>query len=279
MYGDTFTAGNLGRAAGVRHIVTSSVGITMLFVFLPLADRHEIWPYVGALVFVAIAWGVATFGIREIVPPNLPAPQRYDPLRPLAELRDPHTRNVALVASAVLITLALTEMLHALFVTETLGFSKTVLGLTTTAGFVVSLVCSYPVGWFADRFGPRAVLMAGFALLAGVEAAFFFWVDDLASLYACMIGFKISWLIVHVPIVALIYNKTPPERRGSIFAAVQMTRAAVTSGATVIAGFLADLTGSYRVCYLIAGLVCFAGFAGASRLTSVKRSARVPALA
>jgi MFS family permease len=177
------------------------------------------------------------------------------------------------------VSLALTEMLHALFVTETLGFSKTVLGHTTTAALIVSFVAPYPVGWLVDRFGARTVLVAGFALVAAVEAAFVFWVNDLTSLYVGLILFKVSWVIVHLPILPLMFHNTPEERRGSIFAAVQMTRAGVTSVATVVAGYFAGAVSSYRVCYFVAGLVCVIGLLGALRLAPAKREARVPVLA
>lgn len=279
MYGDKFSGGVLGRATGVRLIVVSIVGVILAKVFIPLADQHEFWPYAGAMLFVGVAWGVATFFIREEIPADLPKPGRYDPLKPLVELRNPQTRNVAIVASAVLVALALTEMLHALFVTETLGFSKTVLGNTTTAGIIVSLAVSYPVGWLADRIGARTVLIAGFLLVIAVEAAFVFWVDDLTSLYVCLVGFKVAWLIVHVPVVPLMFHNTPPARRGSIFAAVQMTRAVVTSVTTLIAGVLADVVSSYRMCYLVAGLVCVVGLCAAFRLAPMKRAEAVPVAA
>lgn len=278
MYGDTFTTGNLGRANGVRLIITSVIGVLMTFLFVPLADRHEFWPYLGAMIFVALSWAVAQFAVRENIPPDLPPPSRYHPFKPLAELRHPQTRNVAIVASAVLVSHALTEMLHALFVTETLGFSKTVLGYTTTAGFVVSLLFSYPVGWLADRIGARTVLIVGFILVTVVEAAFVFWVNDLTSLYVCLIGFKVAWLIIHVPMVPLMFQNTPAERRGSIFAAVQMTRAGVTSAATILAGILAGAVGSYRMCYLLAGAVCLIGLYGAFRLAPPNQTGPLPVL-
>ena len=278
MYGDTFVSGELGRANGIRMIVTAVVAVGMTRVFVPLADMHEFWPYAGAMFFVAISYLVARFGLRETVPPVLPPKERYNPLRPLAELRNPQTRNVAICASAVLVALALTEMLHSLFVTETLGFSKTVLGTTTAAALVVSFAMPYPVGWLVDRIGARTVLIAGFALVAVVEAAFVFWVNDLTSLYIGLILFKASWVIVHLPIVPLMFHNTPAERRGSIFAAVQMTRAAVTSGATILAGLLAHVASSYRMCYLVAGVVSLVGLFGAFRLAPAKRGEPMPVL-
>lgn len=279
MYGDTFTSGDLGRANGIRMVVTSLVGLGMAFMFVPLADHNEFWPYAGAMFFVGLAFLIA-FRVRENIPREIPPPSRYSPLKPLAELRDPHTRNVAICGSAVLVVLALTEMLHALFVTETLGFSKTVLGATTTAALLVSFAMPYPVGWLVDRFGARIVLMVGFVLVAAVEAWFVFRVNDVASLTVGLIAFKAAWVVVHLPMVPLIFHNTPVERRGSIFAAVQMTRAGVASAATILAAWLADLVGSYRMCYLIAGLVCVIGFVGAYRLVSRPRNrAPVPALA
>jgi MFS family permease len=279
LYGDTFTSGNLGRANAVRMIVVAIVGVAMTFFFVPLSDMHEFWPYAGAMAFVAISYGITRFFLRETMPPTLPRPSRYHLLKPLVELKDPRTRNMAICASAVLVTLALTEMFHALFVTETLGFSKTVLGQTTTAALIVSFLMPYPVGWLVDRIGARLVLITGFVMVAAVEAAFVFWVNDLRSLYVGLILFKVSWVFVHLPIVPLMFHNTPSERRGSIFAAVQMTRAGVASIATIVAGFLAGAVSSYRVCYLTAGLVCLVGIVGAFRLAPARRRPPLPALA
>ncbi len=273
MYGDTFTAGDLGRANGVRMTVTAGTAVAMTLVFVPLADRHEFWPYAGALGFVGASFLITCFGLRERLPASLPPPASYHPLKPLAELRNPQTRNVAICGSAVLVSLALTDMLHALFVTETLGFSKTVLGTTATAALIAHLIMPYPVGWLVDRIGPRAVLITGFILLAGVEAAFVFWVESLTSLYIGLISFRAAWVVVHLPMLPLIFQNTPAERRGAIFAAVQMTRAGVTSIATILAAALAGAVGSYRMCYLVAGIVCLIGLFGAIRLVAVPRLA------
>lgn len=268
LYGDTFTSGDLGRANAIRMVIVAAVGVAMTGYFVPLADVHEFWPYAGSMLFVLISFVMVRFFVRETRPPAISPPARYSPFEPLAELRHPQTRNVAICGSAVLVSLALTDMFHALFVTETLGFSKTVLGHTTTAATIVSIVMPYPVGWIVDRIGAKPVLIAGFLLVAAVEAAFVFWVNDLTSLYVGLIAFKVSWVIVHLPIVPLMFHNTPSERRGSIFAAVQMTRAGVTSIATILAGLLSHMVSSYRMCYLVAGVVCLVGLYGAVRLNA-----------
>ena len=266
LYGDTFASQELGRATGIRTIVNNSIVFAMTAFFVPLADIHEFYPYLGAMLFLIVSMLVTMFALKEKIPARLPPPQRYNPLKPLRELANPQTRNVAIVGSAVLVTLGLTEMLHALFVTETLGFSKTVLGLTTSASLMISLICPYPLGSLVDRVGARRVMIVGFVFLMVVELGFVFWVNDLVSLYACLILFKVAWLIVHVPMVPLIFQDTPPEKRGSIFAAVQMTRAAVTSLAVILAGFLVHAVGSYRMCYLVAAAICLVGLYGAMKL-------------
>ncbi|MES2692321.1 MAG: MFS transporter [Verrucomicrobiota bacterium] len=279
LYGDTFAADELGRANGVRMIVTTICSVAMTSLFVPLAEVNEFWPYAGALLFVAVAFLIARFGLRERVPLRLPPSAPYHPFKPLLELRDPHTRKVALCGASILVVHALTEMLHALFVTETLGLSLTALGGSTAAALVMSFAMPYPVGWLVDRVGPRVVMIAGFVLVALVEFAFVFWVNNLASLTIALVIFKVAWVVVHLPMMPLLFHDTPVERRGAIFAAVQTTRAGAASVAIVVAGELAAFTGSYRICYLLAGIVCVVGLVGALRLTAPKRTAAVPAMA
>lgn len=271
LYGDTFPAGTLGRANAIRVIVTSAVMVGMMSVAVPLADYQEFLPYLAAMVFVSISWAVARWSIKETIPPVLPSAGRYHPFLPLAELRNPQTRRVAVIASAALASFALTEMFHALFVTETLGLSKTYLGWSATAGILVSFLCPYPVGLIADRWGPRTVLIVGFALMIAVELAFIFWVRDLVSLTTAFILYRVAHVVVQIPIVPLLFHDTPAERHGSIFAAVQMSRAALASGAVMAAGYFADLVSSYRICYVFAGVVCVVGLVGAFRLAPSAR--------
>jgi MFS family permease len=109
--------------------------------------------------------------------------------------------------------------------------------------------------------------------MVAVEAAFAVWVDDITSLYIASISYHVSRVVVLIPIAPLLFDNTSVERRGSIFAGVQMTRAALAGGATILAGYLADLAGSYRMCYLLAGGICMLGLIGALRLAPLSRTA------
>lgn len=279
LYGDNFAADSLGRANGVRMIVTSAVTLTMTFVFVSQADVHEFWPYAGALLFVSAAFLVARYGVSERMPDRMPPPATYNPFKPLLELRDPHTRQVAICGSAILVVLALSEMLHSLFVTETLGLSLADLGKITTAALAVSFVMAYPVGLLIDRVGPRAVMIVGFAAVGVMQMAFVFWVNDLTTLTFALVAFKVAWVFVYLPMMPLIFRNTPVERRGSIFAAVQTTRAGAATLATMLAGGLVQITESYRMCYFLAAVACLVGLVSAIRLTAPRRAAPLPALA
>jgi len=146
LYGDTFDRGDLGRANGIRMVLTAAAGVLMTQLFIPLGDRHEFWPFAGTLLLVALAALAAKSLPRLGHPRPVAAGERYRPFAPLGLLRDGALRRKAVCASAVLGVLALTEMMHALFVTETLGFSLAVLGTTTTVASAVSLLMPYPVG-------------------------------------------------------------------------------------------------------------------------------------
>ena len=45
-----------------------------------------------------------------------------------------------------------------------------------------------------------------------------------------------------------------------------MTRAALASVATLLTGYLASVSGSYRMCYVIAAAACVVGFVSVLRL-------------
>ncbi len=266
LYGDTFVRGDLGRAAGIRGISFNVVGLVMTGVAIPLADRHEFYPYVGCMFFVGLSWLIAKFIIREQVPDDLPPQERYNPLKPLKELKDPQVARVTIIASCVLVILAVTEMLHALFVTETLGLSKSVLGYSVTVATIIVFVLSYPIGLLVDKVGPRPVLVGGFVFMLLVELLFVLWVHDLFSLSLNFTLYRIAWLFIFVPVTPMIFQDTALERRGSVFATVQMFRAAAAGLLTIVAGMIANSLGTYRACYAVAAVVCVIGLWVALRL-------------
>lgn len=274
LYGDMFRARELGMASGVRALVFSLIAATMAYVAFPLADRHEFAPYAMSMLFLLISSGIAFVYLREGTPAS-PLPHKQPGRwRPLAELKDRRLAWVAVVASCTLTADALGTMLHALFVVETLGLTKTDLGYVAAVGIGMRFLFSYPAGMMADRIGPRAVLLFGFLTFGAAAIGLALFVDGLAGLYVGSALLAIGSTCANVPLTPILFSDSPPERRGSIFAAVQFTRGVVVSVATIVMGFVANLAASFRVCYLGAACFCVLGIFAAVEIGRTVRTGR-----
>lgn len=181
---------------------------------------------------------------------------------------------MAVVASCTLTADALGAMLHALFVVETLGLTKTDLGYVAAVGIGMRFLFSYPTGMMADRIGPRAVLLFGFFTFGAAAIGLALFVDGLAGLYVGSALLAIGSTCANVPLTPILFSDSPPERRGSIFAAVQFTRGVVVSVATIAMGFIANVADSFRVCYLGAASFCVLGVFAAVELGRTVRTGR-----
>ena len=67
---------------------------------------------------------------------------------------------------------------------EQFGLTKTQSGLVVAAYSIVVLVLSFPVGWLADRFGPRRLTIMGAGLMAVSTPAYAFGSDFWALMAA-----------------------------------------------------------------------------------------------
>ena len=99
-----------------------------------------------------------------------------------------------------------------------------------------------------------------------VELLFVLWVHDLFSLSLNFTLYRIAGLFIFVPVTPMIFQDTALERRGSVFATVQMFRAAAAGLLTIVAGMIANSLGTYRACYAVAAVVCVIGLWVALRL-------------
>jgi MFS family permease len=151
----------------------------------------------------------------------------------------------------------------ALFLTRSVGLSVTQTGLAFTLVAVVSLVTSTPVGYLADRLGPRGVAIGGITALAVLELG----MVEVRS----MAGF----LLVAAPMAvfdaaqraargAIIGNAVPPDRRVYTRAYLRsVTNVGITVGAAVAGiGLTVDTRAAYlslivadAVTYLLAAAV------------------------
>ncbi|MEU5209939.1 MFS transporter [Streptomyces sp. NPDC020742] len=96
-----------------------------------------------------------------------------------------------------------------------LGMSRTVLGLTTTAGFGAAALLSPVAGRLVDRVGPRRCLVV-LLLLAGVSLALIGAAPGTAALLAAVALGGLPQALANPATNKVILAAVPAERRGSV---------------------------------------------------------------
>lgn len=141
------------------------------------------------------------------------------------------------------------------------------IGLFDIAGTIGS-------GWLTDRYDPRRLLGAYYALrglsLLALEPALGRGGGGLA---AFMVFYGLDWVATVPPTVKLCAEVCGQERAtvayGWVFAGHQIGAALAAWGA----GYLRDLTGSYQPAFLIAGLCCLLAAVGTQRIGAPRAAA------
>lgn len=140
----------------------------------------------------------------------------------------------------------------ALFLTRSVGLTVTQVGVALTLTALVSLVASTPMGYLADRLGPRGLQMAALLASAGCTAA-------LVTVRS-FTGFLVVGVLMAVADAgtrgargALIAGAVPPGQRVRIRAYLRAVTNVGISVGTVLAGFAlaADTRGAYVTLILL----------------------------
>ncbi|WP_422750158.1 MFS transporter [Micromonospora sp. WMMD1219] len=140
----------------------------------------------------------------------------------------------------------------ALFLTRSVGLSVTQVGVALTLTALVSLLASTPMGYLADRLGPRGLQMAALLASAGCTAA-------LVAVRS-FTGFLVVGVLMAVADAgtrgargALIAGAVPPDQRVRTRAYLRAVTNVGISVGTVLAGFAlaADTRGAYVTLILL----------------------------
>jgi DHA1 family multidrug resistance protein-like MFS transporter len=99
---------------------------------------------------------------------------------------------------------------------EEQGASITIIGAMATAFLVSNFLFQYPMGWVADRWGRKRIMVAGLVLQAIVSVFYLFVFDPLLFVGLRLVEGVASATMLP-PARALIADMTAPEKRGGAY--------------------------------------------------------------
>lgn len=225
LYADTFRHQVLGRAVAIRSYTIQFVYFFMNYFAMKWADTHEFIPYACAagLVLMSFAMVVTVIKEREFPPPQ--RVERYNPLAHLGLLfRNADYFKVSLIGAFGLMLPAAFYLFHPLFVTRTLGLTKSQLGEALAVVPIVALAVSFPCGYLIDRYGPKWITAIGFFSVALVAWAVAYWVHDYTGLMIAMIGYGAAHVLVSLPMTPMVFQYASAQERGTVFGLIQFVR-------------------------------------------------------
>lgn len=153
-------------------------------------------------------------------------------------------RNVA-IASAAILLLGFGEELWKKFLPkylESLGASKTIIGLFGTTKDFFDAVYQYPGGWLADHLGRRKAFVA-FVALASVGYLIYLVSSSWPFVFVGL-ALSMAWNSMASPAVfAVIGDALPPERRAMGFTLQSMIKRAPMAAAPLAGGALIAAAG------------------------------------
>ncbi|MCP3782594.1 MFS transporter [Micromonospora sp. A3M-1-15] len=135
----------------------------------------------------------------------------------------------------------------ALFLTRSVGLTVTQVGLALTITALVSLVTSTPMGYLADRLGPRGLQLAALLASAGFTAALVA-VRSFAGFLAVGVLMAVADSATRGARGALIAGAVPPDQRVRTRAYLRAVTNVGISVGTVLAGF--GLAADTRTAYV-----------------------------
>jgi MFS family permease len=138
---------------------------------------------------------------------------------------------------------------------------------------IVSILGKVILGVAGDRIGSRQVLHIGFVLMT-ISSYLLVSADDMAMLYvlAAVYGFAYGGIATaESPLVAALFGV---RSHGLIYGMLLLGYTVGSAVGPFIAGYVFDLTGSYRLAFLICGIMSSLAFVLTALLKPVRGMAR-----
>jgi MFS family permease len=259
LLGDLFPSEQRSTANGVINLMGGLASVLAFLVGGMLYKMGRITPFVfGSLVMLAAILVVLIF-VREPVVPK-PAGRRQggatfvDNLRAVITSQD---RSGLFVLLAILCWFMGFNALE----TWISSFGKFTLGIeegrmaTITSGFALLFVIfAIPSGLIATRFGRKRTILVGVVALT-VLFCFGWFVQNLVMLIGLLLLAGISWALINVNSLPMVYDVGGDERIGAFTGMYYLASNIAAVGGPQVVGVLIDLTGSnYRVMFVFSAI-------------------------
>ncbi len=247
LFADSFKQQKLGRAAAIRGYCGMMMTLSMSLLVLPFYQHIKAkWgednfshfiPYAFAGLWVSAGWLTMKFLVKEKPAPPRENKENYNPIAHFSMLANPDYLKLATIAALGLCLPATTTLFQPLFITQTLGLDAKQMGMAIGWAPFVTLVLSFPLGYLADRFGPRYLLAFGFFGIAGTNIAMSYYVHSFHTLFAVSLVGAGLGMFSQLPMTAMIFQYASRKERGTIFGLIQFIRAFSAFSISLVVGF------------------------------------------
>ncbi len=252
-----------GRMGSAMALFNMCGQVTMLALAWKLWETHEFWVFAAVAFGLLVSFGVTFLTVQE---PALPyAPESQVKLSPVQYVRNVlQYREVAKYVSAQFffnfgsgaavpfLTRFGVDVLHT---DEGTAFQLMLIAVTFTALFAV------PAGMAGDKFGKKPVLAGGLAVYA-VAALVGSQAQDLPQAQIMMATLGACNAVTTALVFPLLADLMPPSRKGEFTGLGSLVWSIAQPMGSTWAGFMVDLSGSFRTVFLVAGVMIGLSFLG-----------------
>lgn len=228
----------LGAAYGLRQsldTVGAFAGPLLAMLVMGLTGNAFRTAFWVAGIPAALAVALIVFGVQE--PDGRKAGRTAAPPLSPAEIRRLGAAYWGAVAVAVLMTLARFSEAFLLLRAESVGMAAAFVPSVLVVMNVVYAGAAYPAGRLSDRLGRRALLGAGFVVLAVADVV----LAIAPSVWVVLLGAALWGLHMGMTqglLATLVADSAPPSLRGTAFGLFHLVSGAALFVASVLAGLL-----------------------------------------
>lgn len=235
--------GKVGRAMGLlgtTGALGTALGPSVGGALIPLAG----WPAIFWIQIPLLLGGLALTVVAVESPPRRVAPYTPRSWQAIREARLGSSMLANMLVSAVMMT---TLIVGPFYLGLALKLDAMQVGLTMTAGPVVSILTGLPSGRLVDAVGSRSVLLAGLVLLLSgmLLMAFLPNMVGVAGYLLAVIVFTPGYQLFQAANTTAVLADAPSDHRGLISGALNFSRnVGLMGGAWLLGSLFATVVGT-----------------------------------